>query len=70
MSTLEGEVTQGERLEEIPTLLPSQGIPKLDGTSTSQSTQEFVNRQGHMILGTLGRLQKLYMFSNSILKNV
>lgn len=32
MSTLEGEITQGERLEEVPTLLLSQGIPKLDGT--------------------------------------
>lgn len=32
MSTLEGEVTQGEGLEEVPTLLPSQGVPKLDGT--------------------------------------
>lgn len=70
MSTLKGEVTQGEGLEEVPTLLPSQGVPKLDGTSTSQATHEFVNRQGHMIPCTFGRLQKLYMFSNSILKNI
>lgn len=32
MSTLEGEVTQREGLEEVPTLLLSQGVPKLDGT--------------------------------------
>lgn len=32
-------------------------------TSTSQATHEFVNRQGHMILCTFGRLQELKKIS-------
>lgn len=48
------------------TALLLKNLPKLNKycflkacTSTSQATHEFVNRQGHMIPCTFGRLQKL-----------